>query len=102
GRGAAAERSALLERFARRNPPTTATSPAPSSATGAFAVVAPSASADSAPAPAEPEDDALVRDLGTEAPQEAPNDDATCAEGWENSPADPAARRTWLTRRRDR
>ena len=102
GRGAAAERSALLERFARRNPPTTATSPAPSSATGAFAGGAPSASADSAPEPDEPEYDDLGRDLWTVAPQESPDDDATGEEDGEDTPADPAARRTWLTRRRDR
>src|SRR5699024_3775891 len=102
GRGAAAERSALLERIARRNPPTTATSPAPNSATGAFAGGAPSASADSAAEPDEPEDDDRGRALRTVAAQESPDEAATGEEDGQDAPADPAARRTCLPRRRDR
>ena len=140
GRDAAAERSALLERFARRNPPTMAASPAPSSATGPSAGSAPSASADSAPAASagsapsasadsasEPETapspgvasgreheeldgtegDDLERDLWAVEPQQTP-DDATGdegegeGEGEEKAATDPATRRPWLTRRRDR
>lgn len=113
GHDAETERSALLKRFARRNAPVTAVAPAPSSAAGASADSAaepePEAEAAPAPEPEEPgagtEDDDLERDAWTavvrESPVEADGDTAEAGSEAGSSP-DPATRRTWLNRRRDR
>src|SRR5699024_1122981 len=85
GRDAAAERSALLERFARRNPPTMAASPAPSSATGPSAGSAPSASADSAPAASAGSAPSASADSASE-PETAPSPGV--ASGWEHEELD--------------
>src|SRR5699024_10300947 len=97
GGGAESERSALLERFARRNPPATAVS-APSRG----------ASASSATDTEEQDDDA-EGDVWTPAPQGAaddetadPDPEASTGAGDAASTPDPSTRKTWLSRRRDR